>query len=158
MVAKFVDLETAEIAIRAALTGTWFSHAAHQRRADAFTRLIDMGIEPFLVASSSKRPGPRLVRTICPHCKAEKKVERSYLKKLVFHPRNHTARFWTGSVARSAANSAIRDDSGFTRCCSLTKRSAPDPASRSGLDDRRKAVEEACARCAPTDEQSQSRV
>jgi type II secretory ATPase GspE/PulE/Tfp pilus assembly ATPase PilB-like protein len=43
----------------------------------AFTRLIDMGIEPFLVASSVEAVmAQRLIRTICPHCKTEQKVER----------------------------------------------------------------------------------
>ena len=51
----------------------------------AFTRLIDMGIEPFLVASSVEAVmAQRLVRTICPHCKTEQKVERDYLRKIGF--------------------------------------------------------------------------
>jgi type IV pilus assembly protein PilB len=47
--------------------------------------LIDMGIEPFLVASSVEGiMAQRLVRTICKHCKTEQKVERSYLRKIGF--------------------------------------------------------------------------
>lgn len=51
----------------------------------AFTRLIDMGIEPFLVASSVEAiMAQRLVRTICPHCKAPQRVDRDYLIKCGF--------------------------------------------------------------------------
>ncbi len=86
MVGEIRDLETAEIAIRAALTGHLVFSTLHTNDApSAFTRLIDMGIEPFLVASSVEAiMAQRLVRTICPHCKTEQKVERSYLKKIGF--------------------------------------------------------------------------
>ena len=86
MVGEIRDLETAEIAIRASLTGHLVFSTLHTNDApSAFTRLIDMGIEPFLVASSVEAiMAQRLVRTICPHCKAEQKVERSYLLKIGF--------------------------------------------------------------------------
>jgi len=86
MVGEIRDLETAEIAIRAALTGHLVFSTLHTNDApSAFTRLIDMGIEPFLVASSVEAVmAQRLVRTICPVCKAEQKVERSYLNKIGF--------------------------------------------------------------------------
>ena len=100
MVGEIRDLETAEIAIRAALTGHLVFSTLHTNDApSAFTRLIDMGIEPFLVASSVEAiMAQRLVRTICPHCKTEKKVERDYLKKIGF-PADEiaTARFWHGA-------------------------------------------------------------
>src|SRR5256714_4023743 len=86
MVGEIRDLETAEIAIRASLTGHLVFSTLHTNDApSAFTRLIDMGIEPFLVASSVEAiMAQRLVRTICPHCKVEQKVERSYLKRIGF--------------------------------------------------------------------------
>jgi len=86
MVGEIRDLETAEIAIRAALTGHLVFSTLHTNDApSAFTRLIDMGIEPFLVASSVEGiMAQRLVRTICPVCKTEQKVERGYLKKIGF--------------------------------------------------------------------------
>ncbi len=86
MVGEIRDLETAEIAIRAALTGHLVFSTLHTNDApSAFTRLIDMGIEPFLVASSVEAiMAQRLVRTICPECKTEQKVEPSYLKKIGF--------------------------------------------------------------------------
>jgi type II secretion system protein E len=100
MVGEIRDLETAEIAIRAALTGHLVFSTLHTNDApSAFTRLIDMGIEPFLVASSVEAVmAQRLVRTICPHCKEEQKVERNYLKRIGF-PEDEidTAKFWRGA-------------------------------------------------------------
>ncbi|HNQ90564.1 MAG TPA: ATPase, T2SS/T4P/T4SS family [Verrucomicrobiota bacterium] len=86
MVGEIRDLETAEIAIRAALTGHLVFSTLHTNDApSAFTRLIDMGIEPFLVASSVEAVmAQRLVRTICPTCKVEQKVERDYLRRIGF--------------------------------------------------------------------------
>ncbi|MCC6822354.1 MAG: Flp pilus assembly complex ATPase component TadA [Verrucomicrobia subdivision 3 bacterium] len=86
MVGEIRDLETAEIAIRAALTGHLVFSTLHTNDApSAFTRLIDMGIEPFLVASSIEAiMAQRLVRTICPVCKTEQKVEPDYLRKIGF--------------------------------------------------------------------------
>jgi type II secretory ATPase GspE/PulE/Tfp pilus assembly ATPase PilB-like protein len=58
-----------------------------------------MGIEPFLVASSVEAVmAQRLIRTICPHCKTEEKVERDYLQKIGF-PEDEidTAKFWHGA-------------------------------------------------------------
>jgi len=100
MVGEIRDLETAEIAIRAALTGHLVFSTLHTNDApSAFTRLIDMGIEPFLVASSVEAVmAQRLVRTICPHCKIEQKVERSYLARIGFPPEEiETAKFWHGA-------------------------------------------------------------
>jgi len=86
MVGEIRDLETAEIAIRAALTGHLVFSTLHTNDApSAFTRLTDMGIEPFLVASSVEAVlAQRLVRTICPKCKVEQKVGRDYLRRIGF--------------------------------------------------------------------------
>jgi type II secretion system protein E len=100
MVGEIRDLETAEIAIRAALTGHLVFSTLHTNDApSAFTRLIDMGIEPFLVASSVEAVmAQRLVRTICPHCKTDQKVERDYLAKIGFPADEiETAKFWRGT-------------------------------------------------------------
>lgn len=86
MVGEIRDLETAEIAIRASLTGHLVFSTLHTNDApSAFTRLIDMGIEPFLVASSVEAVmAQRLVRTICQHCKTPQKVDHDYLGKIGF--------------------------------------------------------------------------
>ena len=71
MVGEIRDRETAEIAIRAALTGHLVLSTLHTNDApSAITRLIDMGIKPFLVSSSIRGiMAQRLVRVICPSCK-----------------------------------------------------------------------------------------
>ena len=70
MIGEIRDLETAEIAIQSALTGHLVLSTLHTNDAiSAFTRLIDMGIEPFLVAAPLKAvQAQRLVRKLCPHC------------------------------------------------------------------------------------------
>ncbi len=71
MVGEIRDQETAEIAMQASLTGHLVLSTLHTNdAATAITRLLDMGIEPFMIASSlSAVVAQRLVRTLCPHCK-----------------------------------------------------------------------------------------
>ncbi len=73
MVGEVRDLETAEIAIRMALTGHLVFSSLHTNdAASGITRLIEMGLEPYLVASSVEAfVAQRLVRVICSHCKME---------------------------------------------------------------------------------------
>jgi type II secretion system protein E len=100
MIGEIRDQETAEIAIRASLTGHLVFSTLHTNDApSAFTRLIDMGIEPFLVASSVEAVmAQRLVRTICPHCKTEQKVDADYLRKIGFPELDiATAKIWRGA-------------------------------------------------------------
>ena len=100
MVGEIRDQETAEIAIRASLTGHLVFSTLHTNDApSAFTRLIDMGIEPFLVASSVEAvQAQRLIRTICSHCKTEQVVDRNYLRRIGFPEADiETAKFWHGA-------------------------------------------------------------
>jgi general secretion pathway protein E len=71
MIGEIRDLETAEIAINASLTGHLVLSTIHTNdSAGAFPRLIDMGCEPFLIATSIMGViAQRLVRVLCPHCK-----------------------------------------------------------------------------------------
>ena len=71
MIGEIRDLETAQIAVQASLTGHLVLATLHTNdAASAVTRLIDMGIEPFLLSSSLLGVlGQRLVRKLCPHCK-----------------------------------------------------------------------------------------
>jgi general secretion pathway protein E len=70
MIGEIRDLETAQIAVQASLTGHLVFSTLHTNDAiSAFTRLIDMGLEPFLVASSLRWVlAQRLVRRLCPAC------------------------------------------------------------------------------------------
>ena len=71
LVGEIRDLETAENAIQASLTGHLVFSTLHTNdAAGAYTRLVDMGVEPFLVSSTVEAVmAQRLVRTLCPHCK-----------------------------------------------------------------------------------------
>src|SRR5213075_163967 len=71
LVGEIRDMETAENAIQASLTGHLVFSTLHTNDApSAYTRLVDMGVEPFLVASTVEAVmGQRLVRRLCTHCK-----------------------------------------------------------------------------------------
>lgn len=73
MVGEIRDFETAQIAIKASLTGHLVLSTLHTNDAPStINRLIDMGVEPFLVASSTNLVlAQRLARKICPHCKVD---------------------------------------------------------------------------------------
>ena len=72
LIGEIRDRETAQIAVQASLTGHLVFSTLHTNDAPgALTRLVDMGVEPYLVASSLEAVlAQRLVRVLCPHCKA----------------------------------------------------------------------------------------
>ncbi|MCS7008566.1 MAG: GspE/PulE family protein, partial [Chthoniobacterales bacterium] len=82
MVGEMRDFETAEIAIRASLTGHLVFSTLHTNDSvGGITRLLDMGVEPFLVGSAVRVfIAQRLVRRLCPHCKQPDEHGASYLK------------------------------------------------------------------------------
>ena len=87
MVGEIRDRETASMSIQAALTGHRVFSTLHTNTAvGAVTRLMDMGVEPYLAASALQAvAGQLLVRRLCPHCKKAYEVgesdwERRYLK------------------------------------------------------------------------------
>ncbi len=84
MIGEIRDLETAEIAVNASLTGHLVFSTLHTNDApSAVTRLIDIGVKPFLVASSTRAiMAQRLVRRICPKCKEPYKPNESELHLL----------------------------------------------------------------------------
>ncbi len=84
LVGEIRDMETAEMAIQAALTGHLVFSTLHTNdAASAVTRLIDMGVEPFLVSSSVNAIlAQRLVRKICSHCREPYTPSPEYLEKL----------------------------------------------------------------------------
>ncbi len=88
LVGEIRDLETAEIAIQSALTGHLVFSTLHTNdSASAVTRLIDMGLEPFLVSSSVNAIlAQRLVRKICPHCRDSYKPDQEYLARVGLSP------------------------------------------------------------------------
>jgi general secretion pathway protein E len=104
MVGEMRDRETAEIAIRGALTGHLVFSTLHTNDAiGGITRLFDMGIEPFLVANSVRAfIAQRLVRVLCPHCKKRAEYPSGYLKRIGFPLES------AGSVMAAAGCEACR--------------------------------------------------
>jgi len=106
MVGEIRDQETADIAIRAALTGHMVFSTLHTNDAPgAITRLIDMGIEPFLVASSLRAVlGQRLVRRICQDCKVESPPSARMMDR------------FSGALQTHMKSSVFYRGEGCTRC------------------------------------------
>jgi type IV pilus assembly protein PilB len=84
MVGEIRDLETAQMAVQAALTGHLVLSTLHTNdAAGAVTRFIDMGVEPFLISSSLIGAlGQRLLRRICSKCRTEYRASDSELMRL----------------------------------------------------------------------------
>ncbi|MGA1191900.1 MAG: type II secretion system ATPase GspE [Bdellovibrionota bacterium] len=106
MLGEIRDAETAEIAIQASLTGHLVLSTLHTNDAPgAVTRLIDMGIEPFLVSSSLLAVmGQRLVRRLCPSCKEAYELSDEELVELGLHPRG----IWSRSAFRPGTSQCER--------------------------------------------------
>jgi type II secretory ATPase GspE/PulE/Tfp pilus assembly ATPase PilB-like protein len=81
MVGEVRDSETASITIQTAMTGHLVFSTLHTNdSAGGVTRLVDMGIDPFLIASSVEMfIAQRLVRRVCPECKEESKIDASQM-------------------------------------------------------------------------------
>ena len=113
MIGEIRDLETAQAATQASLTGHLVLSTLHTNdAASAATRLIDMGVEPFLVSSTlSGVMAQRLVRVICPTCKTEIKPSEAGLPKNMKWPKG--AKVFTGSGCRACRNSGYRGRTGL---------------------------------------------
>ena len=109
MVGEIRDGETADIAIRAALTGHLVFSTLHTNDAvGGITRLLDMGIEPFLLSSTVRAfLAQRLVRTICVHCKAPATYSPTLLKEMAF-PEGLGTTFIAARAATIAGRRVIR--------------------------------------------------
>jgi general secretion pathway protein E len=108
MVGEIRDLETAEIAIRAALTGHLVFSTLHTNDApSAITRLIDMGAADYLIASSLLGVlAQRLIRVICPACKTEAHPMPEMLQEIGF-PRGNSDRFYEGRGCDQCSNTGF---------------------------------------------------
>jgi type IV pilus assembly protein PilB len=111
MVGEIRDYETAEIAVKAALTGHLVLSTLHTNDAPStVTRLLNMGVEPFLVtASVSLVLAQRLARKICEECKAEIEVDIPSLLAAGFDEQSaKTARLFRGAGCRSCNSTGYR--------------------------------------------------
>jgi general secretion pathway protein E len=118
MVGEIRDFETAEIAIRAAMTGHLVFSTLHTNDAvGGITRLLDMGIEPFLLASVVRAfIAQRLVRTICPDCKEETGYPVDYLREIEA-PMPETMRFYHGRGCDHCRQTGYRGRAAIYEIC-----------------------------------------
>ena len=110
MIGEIRDQETAENAIQASLTGHLVFSTLHTNdAAGAFMRLVDMGVEPFMISSSLEGVlGQRLIRKICPNCKTEIKLTESLAAPLL----ESTKRQFDARIAENNAEVAKREANG----------------------------------------------
>lgn len=110
LVGEIRDLETAEIAIRASLTGHLVLATLHTNdAAGAITRLIDMGTESYLVSSTIRCIiSQRLVRTICPNCRESYEVSSDFLKTVGLTISDKVVTLYRGRGCRNCFNSGFK--------------------------------------------------
>ena len=123
MVGEIRDSETAEIAIRAALTGHQVFSTLHTTDATgAVTRLLDMGVEAFLIASSLEGVlAQRLVRLICPACKAEQEVPATLREQVeALGGRRIEGAFFKGRGCDECRGTGCRGRTGIFELLALT--------------------------------------
>lgn len=115
MVGEVRDYETAEVAIRASLTGHLVLSTLHTNdAAGAVTRLVDMGVEPFLVSSSLEcLIAQRLVRLICPECKMPVKIPESALKDFNLSSKEKMTQVYSGKGCPACKFSGYRGRTGI---------------------------------------------
>ncbi|HRU06158.1 MAG TPA: ATPase, T2SS/T4P/T4SS family [Candidatus Brocadiia bacterium] len=121
LVGEIRDLETAEIAVQASLTGHLVFSTLHTNDAPgALTRLVDMGVEPYLVASSLEAVlAQRLVRVICPECRErlpEAEVERARRQ----YDLKELAGLWAGRGCRRCQGLGYRGRTGIFELMMVT--------------------------------------
>jgi type II secretory ATPase GspE/PulE/Tfp pilus assembly ATPase PilB-like protein len=118
MVGEIRDFETAEIAIRAAMTGHLVFSTLHTNDAvSGITRLLDMGIEPFLLASVVRCfLAQRLVRTICPDCRVETSHDPDYLREIgaILEP---GGKFYKGAGCETCRQTGYRGRTAIYEVC-----------------------------------------
>jgi type IV pilus assembly protein PilB len=123
MVGEIRDLETASIAVKAALTGHLVLSTLHTNDApSAIGRLVDMGIEPFLVCSSVNLVlAQRLVRRVCPNCKKLITLNDEVLRELQLDPADAaTGTFYQGSGCMDCSSTGYRGRQGVYEVMPMT--------------------------------------
>jgi len=121
LVGEIRDSETANIAVQSALTGHLVLSTLHTNDASgAITRLIDMGVEPFLVSSSCMGIiAQRLVRKICPKCKEAYKPSENLLKGLNINTDGRDFTFYRGKGCRHCKDTGYKGRIGIFELLTL---------------------------------------
>ncbi len=125
MVGEIRDKETAEIAIRASLTGHLVLSTMHTNGAAAtVTRIVNMGIEPFLVASTLNLViSQRLIRRICKNCKYEVEIDPNVLKAASIDPDSLKGiKFYKGRGCKVCMNTGYKGMVGIFEILQVTSK------------------------------------
>ncbi|WP_395744595.1 GspE/PulE family protein [Prosthecobacter sp.] len=122
MVGEMRDQETVEIAIRGALTGHLVFSTLHTNDAvSGISRLIDMGIEPFMISSSVRAfQAQRLVRTLCGLCKQPAHYEDSHLRTIGF-PLEWKSKLFKPAGCRACRNTGFTGRLAIMEICLMTE-------------------------------------
>src|SRR5207244_4118948 len=123
MVGETRDVETADIAIRAAMTGHLVFSTLHTNDAvGGITRLLDMDVEPFLLASVVKSfIAQRLVRTVCPECAEKVEYPSEYLAEIGFPLKELGARFTRGKGCEQCRHTGYQGRAAIYEICVVTE-------------------------------------
>ncbi len=124
MVGEMRDLETAQIAIQASLTGHLVLSTLHTNDAPgAVARLLDMNVEPFLISSSLEGVlAQRLVRKICPNCKTAYEPSESMLQQIGLSPHDIGDKsFYYGKGCQSCNGTGYRGRKGIYELLDITE-------------------------------------
>jgi general secretion pathway protein E len=144
MVGEMRDFETAEIAIRAALTGHLVFSTLHTNDAiGGINRLFDMGVQPFLVSSAVRAfLAQRLVRVLCPHCKHPAEHAHAFLEQIGF-PLDHADRIFQAAGCEHCRHTGYQGRAALFEICRVTpSMQEMISESRPGEVLRAKAIEE----------------
>lgn len=122
MIGEIRDFETVDIAIKAALTGHLVLSTLHTTTATgSVIRLVNMGVEPFLITSSVIMAGAqRLVRKICPSCKEEYELDKDTAAKLKIGPGKDKVTLYRGKGCASCLGSGYKGRIGLIEILMLT--------------------------------------
>ncbi|MBL9114802.1 MAG: type II/IV secretion system protein [Verrucomicrobiaceae bacterium] len=123
MVGELRDLETASIAIQASLTGHLVLSTLHTNdAAGAVTRLVDLGVEPFLISATLEGVlAQRLLRTICKECKVSYNPSQSILNQLGLTAHDTQGKqFFTGGGCGRCGNSGYKGRKGLFELMDIT--------------------------------------
>jgi general secretion pathway protein E len=123
MVGEIRDVETADIAIRAAMTGHLVFSTLHTNDAvGGITRLLDMDVEPFLLASVVKAfIAQRLVRTVCPECAKKVDYPAEYLAEIGFPLKEFGTKFMRGAGCDNCRHTGYQGRTAIYEICVVTE-------------------------------------
>jgi type II secretory ATPase GspE/PulE/Tfp pilus assembly ATPase PilB-like protein len=123
MVGEIRDVETADIAIRAAMTGHLVFSTLHTNDAvGGITRLLDMEVEPFLLSSVVKSfIAQRLVRTVCPECTEKVEYPSDYLAEIGFPVKELGTKFSRGKGCEHCRQTGYQGRTAIYEVCLITE-------------------------------------